>query len=110
MSTGTPFTPARGANKVLNATTSNQTVAVGLGNKGIRFVNAGTTVVFVRTFDSVNDKAADKVASSADTPIAVSGAAGSVLVIEKPVDHDSLAYIAASGTPTLYAQPGEGGY
>lgn len=110
MSTGTPFLPARGANQVLGATTSNQTVTLGKGNKAIRFVNAGTTVVFVRTFDSVNDKATDKVASSADTPVAVSGAAGSVLVIEKPEFHDSVAYIAASGTPTLYAQPGEGGY
>lgn len=48
-----------------------------------------------------------KQCTTAETPVAVSGGAGSVLVIEKPLDHDSIAYLADSTTTVMHFQPGE---
>jgi len=34
---------------------------------------------------------------------------GQVIVIQKNMDHDTLAHIAAAGTPSLRIEPGEAG-
>ena len=106
MSITSPFQPRKGANQKVTASTTSAVITIGAGSKSVRAMNAGGQVVYFRTF-----RAADgvEVATSADTPVATSGAAGSVLIIEKPQDHDSIAYVADSATPTINFQPGEGG-
>jgi hypothetical protein len=106
MSANTPFKPKRGANNKVTATTTSQTITVGAGERSVRIINAGTIVGYFVCY-----KASDgaRVATSADTPIAVAGAAGSVLVIEKSLDDDTIAFIADSTTTIMHFQVGEGG-
>lgn len=106
MSVTSPFQPKKGGNNKVTATTTSASITVGAGQKSLRVINAGVIVGYFRTY-----KASDgaETASSADTPVAVSGAAGSVLIIEKPQDHDSIAYIADSVTTVMHFQVGEGG-
>lgn len=106
MSAGTPFKPKRGGNNKVTATTTSQTITVGAGERSVRIVNAGTVVAYFVCY-----KASDgaRTATNADTPIAVSGAAGSVLVIEKQLDDDKIAYVSDSATAILHFQVGEGG-
>lgn len=106
MSAGTPFKPKRGGNNKVTATTTSQNVTVGAGERSVRIINAGSIVGYFVCY-----KASDgaRTASAADTPIAVAGAAGSVLVIEKQLDDDTIAYIADSTTTILHFQTGEGG-
>lgn len=106
MSAGTPFKPKRGGNNKVTATTTSQNVAIGAGERSVRIVNAGSIVGYFVCY-----KASDgaHTASVNDTPIAVAGAAGSVLVIEKQLDDDTIAYIADSATTVLHFQAGEGG-
>jgi len=106
MTVQSAFQPTRGANQKVTATTTSQTIGIGKGNKSLRIINAGTVVGYFRTYQAGVDAAA---ATNADTPIAVSGAAGSVLVIEKPEAHDTVAYISDSATTVMHFQPGEGG-
>lgn len=106
MAAGTPFKPARGKNQKVTATTSSQVITIGAGNLSVRIINAGSVVGYFVTYKASDET---RTASVADTPIAVAGAAGSVLVIEKPLDHDTIAYIADSTTTVLHFQPGEGG-
>lgn len=106
MSTDTPFMPRRGANKKVTASTTSATVAFGAGEKSLRVANASAVVIYFRTFDSANETGT---ATTADTPVLPASAASSTLIIEKPVNHDSVAYIADSGTGnTVHFQPGEG--
>ena len=106
MSADGAFRPKRGGNKRVTATTASQVVAIGAGERNVRILNEGSTTVFFVTF-----KASDGVrtASTTDTPVSISGGAGSVLIIEKPIDDDSLSYICASTTSVVNFQPGEGG-
>lgn len=106
MSAGTPFKPKRGANNKVTASTTSAIITVGAGEHSVRVINAGSVVGYFVCY-----KASDgaRTASAADTPIAVAGAAGSVLVIEKQLDDDTIAYIADSTTTVLHFQVGEGG-
>ena len=106
MSAGTPFKPKRGANQKVTATTTSQLITVGTGERSIRVINAGTIVGYFVCYKASDDA---RTASVADTPIAVAGAAGSVLVIEKQLDDDTIAFIADSLTSVLHFQVGEGG-
>lgn len=106
MAAGTPFKPARGKNQKVTATTTSQTITIGAGNLSIRVINAGAVVGYFVTYKASDETRA---CTNAETPIAVAGAAGSVLVIEKPLDHDTIAYLADSSTTVLHFQPGEGG-
>lgn len=107
MSTDTPFMPRRGGNKKVNATTTSATVVVGAGEKSLRVANASSVVIYFRTFDSTSETGVT--ATAADTPVLPASAASSTLIIEKPQAHDSVAYLADSGTTnTVHFQPGEG--
>lgn len=107
MSTYTPFQPRRGGNRrVTNADTTSRAVSIGAGEKSLRVANASAVVIYFATY-----RAADGpyTASNADTPVLPASAASSTLVIEKPQDHDTVAYIADSGTSNVcHFQPGEG--
>lgn len=107
MTVAAPFKPQRGANQKVTATTSSQQIAIGKGCRSIRVINAGAVVGFFRTFQTGDGSGTT--ASAADTPVAVSGAAGSVLIIEKQPEHDQLAFIADSTTTVMHFQPGEAG-
>ena len=106
MTIASPFQPARGQGAKVTTSTSSATVTMGFGCKSLRAINLGATAIYFRT-----GKAADGTvtATNADTPIGPSTSAGSVIVIEKPQDHDTVAYIADSATPVAHFQPGEGG-
>lgn len=110
MTVASPFRPARGKNQKQTATTTSASYTIGMGEKSVRFLNAGTVVVYVRTgrigasFDG-----ATVVATSADTPVGPASSASSCLVIEKPAEHDTVAVLADSTTAVINFQPGEGG-
>lgn len=106
MSTESPFMPKKGANQKVTSSTTAAAITCGGGNKSLRIINAGAQVIYFRTYRASEGA---ETATSADTPVAVSGAAGSVLVIEKPQDHDTISYVADSATPIAHFQPGEGG-
>lgn len=106
MSTYTPFMPKKGGNQKVSATTTSALITIGKGNKSLRVINAGANVTFFRTYRAADGAEA---CTAADTPVAVSGAAGSVLVIEKPEDHDTVSYLAETGATVMHFTPGEGG-
>jgi hypothetical protein len=99
------FKPARGKNQKVSATTTSQLITIGAGNFSIRIVNQGTNLGYFVTYKASDET---RLCTQNETPIAVSGGAGSVLVIEKPYDHDTLAYLSDSATTVLHFQPGEG--
>ena len=106
MSINQPFFPTYGAGQTLSATTSSQTATIRRGNKQLRVLNVGTDIVFIHVARLTNTRAA----TSADfmIPGASAGAAVIAYIISIPEDADTLTYIAAAGTPTVYVQPGEG--
>ena len=105
MSSESPFQPRRGANQKVTASTTSATITCGKGNHAIRVVNQGSVLGYFVTFNSTDEPS--KTCTNAETPVAVSGGAGSVLVIEKPLDHDSISYLADSTTTVMHFQPGE---
>ena len=110
MTTASPFRPARGQNQKQTASTTSAPYTCGAGSRSIRFLNAGSVVVYVRTgrtgaaFDG-----ATITATTGDTPIGPASSASSCLVIEKPPEHDTVAVLADSTTSVINFQPGEGG-
>ena len=110
MSVSSPFQPSKGKNQRVTATTSSATAAFGKGQKSLRVLNASAVVIYFRTFDSTDTQEAAKACTNAECPVGPAGAASSTLVIEKPENHDSVAYLADSGTGNVvHFQPGEGG-
>lgn len=105
MSAESPFQPARGKNQKVTASTASATIACGAGNHAIRVVNQGAVLGYFVTFKAADEPG--KQCTANETPVAVSGGAGSVLVVEKPIDHDSIAYLADSTTTIMHFQPGE---
>lgn len=106
MSVQSAFQPKRGGNKKVTASTTSATVAFGAGEKSLRILNAGSVVGYFRTFAASEGAAT---CTNADTPVGPGTSASSVLVIEKPEWHDSVAYLADSTTTVMHFQPGEGG-
>lgn len=106
MTLATAFQPKRGSNQKVTASTASAFITIGLGNKSLRVLNAGAVVGYFRTY-----KASDgaDTCTTGDTPVAASGGSGSVLVIEKPQDHDTVCYLADSTTTVMHFQAGEGG-
>jgi hypothetical protein len=109
MTTQSPFRPFRGANQKQTATTTSAPFTIGIGQRSVRFLNAGAVVVYVRTGRSGASYEGTIVATNADTPIGPASSASSCLVIEKPPEHDTVAILADSTTSVINFQPGEGG-
>ena len=105
MTIASAFQPARGKNQKVTATIASQVITIGAGNKTIRALNTGAVVAYFVTYKAADET---RTATVADTPIGPAGAASSVTFIEKPMDHDTLAYIADSATTIVNFQPGEG--
>lgn len=106
MSVQSPFMPKQGANQKVTATTTSSVVTIGAGQKSLRAMNAGSVVVYFRTFRASDGTPS---ATNADTALSTGGGAASVIVIQKPEWHDSVAVVADSTTSIVHFQPGEGG-
>lgn len=106
MTVQSPFQPKRGSNQKVTATTTSQIITIGKGSKSLRILNSGTVVGYFVTYRASDET---RTCTAADTPIGPAGAASSTLTIEKPEDHDTVAFLADSTTTVLHFQPGEGG-
>jgi hypothetical protein len=110
MTTASPFRASRGQNQKQTATTTSASYTCGLGNRSVRFVNTGTVPVYVRTGRiGASYDGATVVATAGDTVLGPVSSPASVLVIEKPPEHDTIAVLADSTTAVVFFQPGEGG-
>lgn len=110
MSFENQFTPSPGSGaKITTAVTAAGTQLKG-GTQSMRVTNFGATPVYFTTY-----KFADGIpawftaAPSSGVAVPQGGAAGSVIVIKKPPEHDSIAHAADSATPIIHAMVGEGG-
>lgn len=101
MTIRSPFKPHYGSTQSVVTAAASASIAIGKNDKTIMVVNDGTTLAFFRTGLSSDGIVS---ASSADVPVA----ANSKIYIEKPQDHDTVAYMSAVAT-TLYIMSGEGG-
>lgn len=99
----TPFKPFRGQNKKLTATTTSQSVTVGLGSKSLRVCNQGTVAIYFVAFNSTDE--AGKTCTNTETPVNP----GASVVVEKRLTDNTVAYLADSTTAVIHIQPGEGG-
>lgn len=106
MTIASPFQPKRGANQKVTASTTSTAITIGAGNKSLRVLNAGAVVGYFVTYKASDET---RTCTAADTPVGPAGAASSTMTIEKPQDHDTLAYLADSTTTVMHFQPGEGG-
>lgn len=99
------FTAARGANQKLTAGTTHAEATIGKGSSVLRLVNVGSNVIFVRTYDSA--EASPGVATGIDTPLAPATNPGALLYLKKPIYHDTISYLAETGSTVFHATPGE---
>jgi hypothetical protein len=96
-----PFKPHQGTNQVVTPAAASAAITIGKGDKSIRVCNSGANIGYFRTGIAADGTVT---ATTADVPVL----SGTCLVIEKPQDHDTLAYISSGGT-TFQAMSGEGG-
>ena len=95
-----PFAPRFGAGQTVATSTSSATTTIGLGNKCLRLQNTdGTNTLHVRVSFGAST------ATTADLMLRPN----QVIVIQKDQDADTVAHIAAAGTPNLRIEPGEAG-
>jgi hypothetical protein len=95
-----PFMARYGAGQTISTSTTSGTTTIGLGNKCLRLSNLdATNAIHVRTSTGTST------ATTADLMLR----AGQTIVIQKDQEHDTVAHIAAAGTPSLRIEPGEGG-
>ena len=101
MTIRSPFQAHYGTNQVVTPAAGSAAITIGKGDKSIRVCNSGAAIGYFRTGIAANGTVT---ASAADVPVL----AGTSLIIEKPMDHDTLAHISATGT-TFQVMSGEGG-
>jgi len=95
-----PFAPRYGAGQTVATSTSSATTTIGLGNKCLRLQNTdGTNTLHVRV----------SVGTSTATTADLMLRPNQVIVIQKDQSADTVAHIAAAGTPNLRIEPGEAG-
>lgn len=95
-----PFAPRYGAGQTVATSTSSGTTTIGLGNKCLRLQNLDSTnALHVRT------SSGSSTATTADLMLRP----GQVIIIQKDEGFDTVAHIAAAGTPNLRIEPGEAG-
>ncbi len=95
-----PFAPRYGAGQTVATAVTSGNTTIGLGNKCLRLQNIDTTnTLHVRT------SRGSSTATTADLMLRP----GQVIIIQKDEDFDTVAHIAAAGTPNLRIEPGEAG-
>ena len=92
-----PFQGIAEANQVVTPSGTSASVTIQKGTESIRFINPGSGTCHVRIGKG------SQTATTSDTPILSS----SMLVLNKDLEDDTVAYISSSGT-TLHIQPGAG--
>lgn len=96
------FAPHYGSNQNLAPGTSTNSVTIGLGDRSVLLQNSGVTnVCYIKFGNSANGAVT---ATIADLPILPNR----YIVISKPPEFDTMAYISPLGT-TLSVITGEGG-
>jgi hypothetical protein len=94
------FAPRYGSGVTVATSTTSGTTTIGDGNKTLLFTNLdATNAVYVRTSKG------SSTATAADLIVR----AGQQITISKDQDHDTVAHIAAAGTPSMNIIAGEGG-
>ena len=95
-----PFQGIKGANQVVIASGTSESIVISNRNKSVRIVNIGPDICYVRIGSGA------QTATTSDTPIL----SNKSLVLAKAQDDETLAYVDPSGGSTiLHIQPGEGG-
>lgn len=95
-----PFMARYGAGSTVATSTSSGNTTIGAGNKCLRLQNLDSTnTIHVRTSQGAST------ATTADVMLRPN----QVLILQKDMDHDTVAHIAAAGTPSLRIEPGEAG-
>jgi hypothetical protein len=97
MTVRAPFHPNATRGQTVAPAAASAQITIGLGNKNVCFTNLGAAVCYVRT------GAGAVVATTADYPVLPN----SQIVLSKDDQHDSIAFISATGT-TLHIICGEG--
>jgi len=103
MAAYTPFNPARGTGQMVVTSTTSAAFTIGKGNRSLRVTNPSAIAVYFVTYDSTVETA--RTATNKDTMVLSLQS----IVIEKPLDHNMVAIVADSATPSIHMQPGEGG-
>jgi len=95
-----PFAPRYGAGQTIATSGTSGTTTIGLGNKCLRVMNLDSTnAIHVRVSQGAST------ATTADLMIRPN----QTIIIQKDQDFDTVAHIAAAGTPNLRVEPGEAG-
>jgi hypothetical protein len=92
------FYAQRGQNQSVSPAAGEATITIDKSSTAVRLHNTGANICHVRIGDSVSGTPA----TTADTPVP----AGTVLVLRKSGEEDTLSHISAVGT-TLEVQTGE---
>lgn len=110
MSFENQFTPSAGSGAKITTGVTAAGTQLKAGTQSMRVTNFGATPVYFTTYkNSDGIPAWFSAAPSSGCAVPQGGAAGSVIVVKKPADHDSIAHAADSGTPIIHAMMGEGG-
>jgi hypothetical protein len=95
-----PFLPLPGAGQTIATSGTSGTTTIGRGSKCLRLMNLDTTnAIHVRVSRGTST------ATTADLMVRP----GQTIIIQKDQDLDTVAHIAAAGTPNLRVEPGEAG-
>ena len=92
------FYAQRGANQIVNPAAGSASITIDKTSTAVRLHNTGANICYVRIGSSVSGTPA----TTADTPVP----AGTVLILNKSTEEDTLSHISAAGT-TLNVQTGE---
>lgn len=99
MTIRSPFRPHYTTGINVSPAVASASSTLSKGDKSLRVRNTGATnIMYFRTGEGATT------ATAADMPVSP----GETVIVEKPMDHDTVAYISAVGT-TATIIPGEGG-
>ena len=95
-----PFAPRYGAGQTIATSVASAATTIGVGSKCLRLMNLdATNAIHVRVSQGTST------ATTADLMLRPN----QTIIIQKAQDADTVAHIAAAGTPNLRVEPGEAG-
>lgn len=95
-----PFAPRYGAGQTIATSGVSASTTIGVGSKCLRLMNLDSTnAVHVRV----------SIGTSTATTADLMVRPNQTIIIQKDQDFDTVAHIAAAGTPNLRVEPGEAG-
>lgn len=102
-----PFAPSYGQNQVVAPAAASANIAILADDTQVRVCNSGTAVGYFRTYSSVAAAAVPALATASAADCVV--LPNTCVIVTKPMSHDRLAHISATGT-TFQVQTGDGGF